>query len=266
MKNQQQLAILILTYNEEIHLNRCLNCVQLISKNIYILDSFSTDNTKEIALKFNCHFLQRKFKYQAEQLNWFLNNIKINEDWLLRIDADEYLSGNSVSKLNYLLQNETLHNLSGVYFRRTFNFQNKILKFGGVQTNTLRLIRLKDTKLDNRLMDEKFIVNGKTINTDILIIDHNLKGIEDWLLKHIKYAKREALQWKVDQKSKLDNISFKYKIYYLFNPELRVLLYFFYRYFIRLGFLDGEAGLYFNLFQALLYRSLIEVMIKEHPK
>ena len=86
------ITAIILTYNEEKHIERCLLSIKDTAKRIIIIDSFSTDNTLNILKKHNVEILQNKFINQAKQLNWALENVNIPTQWIFRIDADEFLS------------------------------------------------------------------------------------------------------------------------------------------------------------------------------
>ena len=85
-------SVIILTYNEEIHIERLLKNIDDWAEEIFIVDSFSTDKTLEIAKKYGCKIFQHKFENQAQQFNWVLDNLKIKNEWILRLDADEYLT------------------------------------------------------------------------------------------------------------------------------------------------------------------------------
>ena len=100
------ITLIILTYNEELHLQRCLESVKNLAERIIIVDSFSTDRTSEIAQNHGAKFLQRKFINQADQLNWALENLNIDTEWILRLDADEYLD--CYFDLKEFLKNEEL--------------------------------------------------------------------------------------------------------------------------------------------------------------
>ena len=95
------ISVIILTYNEEIHIRRCLDNVLLFAKDIFIIDSFSTDRTLEIARKYsNVHVLQNKWgNNYAKQFNWGLEHAPIHTQWVLRLDADEYLLPELIEEL-----------------------------------------------------------------------------------------------------------------------------------------------------------------------
>ena len=87
-----KISVIILTYNEELNLESCLRSVEGLTDEIFIVDSYSTDKTLEIANKYGTKIFQRPFKNQAEQFNWALDNLEIKNEWILRLDADEYLT------------------------------------------------------------------------------------------------------------------------------------------------------------------------------
>ena len=108
------ITTIILTYNEEIHIARCLENVCQFSKKVIIVDSPSTDRTREIAESFNqqdhvVEIVEHKYPgNQAEQFNWAIDNLKIDTEWVLRIDADEYLLPELVEELKQKLPTKTL--------------------------------------------------------------------------------------------------------------------------------------------------------------
>ena len=87
------LSVIILTYNEEIHIRRCLENVTPLAKEVFVVDCFSTDKTVEIAREYEqVKVVQHQWPgNQAEQFNWALDNLPIQTEWILRLDADEYL-------------------------------------------------------------------------------------------------------------------------------------------------------------------------------
>ena len=87
-----KISVIILTFNESKHIKRAINSVSALSDDIIIVDSYSIDKTIEISKKLKTKVFKNKFINQAQQFNWALNNVKIKNSWILRLDADEYLS------------------------------------------------------------------------------------------------------------------------------------------------------------------------------
>ncbi len=263
MKN----TAIILTFNESIHLERCVKSIQDYFNNIYIIDSFSTDQTKKIAEKLPVIFLENKFINHSQQFNWALNKIDKNTDWIFRIDADEYITNalgfeilNKLEKLD--------KSINGIFIPRKIIFKGKLIRFGGINpTKVLRLFRYGYGCCDSRWMDEHIKVNGKTTAFTNSIIDENLKSLTWWINKHNNYASKEAYELiKLNQGSKKMNNNLenrKIKYYYKTPIILRSFLYFIYRYFFNFGFLDGLRGFSFHFMQAFWYRLLIDMKYLE---
>ena len=96
------ITALILTYNEELHIERCINSLGDLCDRIVVLDSYSNDATISIAKKLGANIIQHRFVNQADQINWFLNNFSVKTEWIFRVDADEIVS----HKLIISLKNE----------------------------------------------------------------------------------------------------------------------------------------------------------------
>jgi len=266
MKN----AAIILTFNESIHLERCVKSLQSYFNQIYIVDSFSTDQTKKIAQKLPVIFLENKFINHSQQFNWALKKIDKNTGWVLRIDADEYLTNALGAEISTKL--EKLDNsINGIFIPRKIIFKDKLIRFGGInQTKVLRLFRYGYGKCDDRWMDEHIHVRGKKIAFTNSIIDENLKSLTWWINKHNSYASKEAyelIKLKIltnqgaEIKNNLENRKIKY--YYKTPIILRSILYFIYRYFFNVGFLDGLRGFCFHFMQAFWYRLLVDMKYLE---
>lgn len=274
------LTAIILTYNEEIHIQRCLSAVIPLTNCIFIVDSFSTDKTIEFAQKFGAHTIQHEFVNQAEQMNWALNNLPISSKWVMRLDADEYLEPKLQEELQVLLSSLP-EEIKGIYLKRKVIYAGKWIRFGGFYPHILlRLWRNGEARCESRWMDEHIVLtpNSKTIIAKNDFVDDNHKGITFWIAKHNQYASREAVDL-LNQKYHflpIDNQLFntdnpqakfrrkiKTEIYSKIPKGLRAFLYFFYRYFIRFGFLDGARGFEWHFMQAFWYRLLVDLKIAE---
>ena len=280
-REKLSLTAIVLTYNEELHLERCLKSLVDTCKNIVIVDSFSTDSTKEIALKYDARFYQNPFVNHANQLNWAIENTEINTDWVIRVDADEYLS----EELQNSLQ-QNLHNISqeinGIRIKRIMYFLGKPLKKAGMYPIWhLKIWRKGNASCEQRWMDERMkLISGDTLSLEGDLIDNNLNNITWWTQKHNAYATREA----IDILDKLYNFTnsnsvkanffgtseerrryLKYR--YLKLPLfIRPFLFWFIRYFLQLGFLEGKRGFIWNFLQCFWYRFLVDMKIFEAYK
>lgn len=250
--NKISLASIILTFNEELHIERCLKNVCLISEKVYVIDCFSKDRTCEIASKFeNVEVVQHEWPgNQAAQFNWFIDNHEIASDWILRLDADEYLSGEAVKKIT-----ETLPSLpqdvTGCVMKRDIIFLGRRIKHGKLKTiKLLRIWRTGKGRIENREMDEHAILTeGRSIELKNWFFDDNLNGIDAWIRKHLDYANRESKSQLLNEATTTEASATdmgarnKQKSRYYSLPKFwRGFMFFVLRYIFLGGFLDGKQG------------------------
>ena len=275
------ITALIITKNEEIHIERCINNVKKLVSDVLIIDSFSNDNTIEIAKKLNIKFIQNKFINHAKQFNFGLSQLSQDTDWVLKIDADEILTSSLIAEIKNKLP-QLDKNINGIYIKRHLVFQDTLIKYGRLSpVRLLRLFRFQKGKCDNRWVDEKIKVEGKTVQFKEYIIDQNLKSLSEWIRKHDRYSSAEALNYLLIKYNPLFNnieqsqlnfetlnvVSLKSRNLYVKLPLIiRVFIIFFYRYFFCLGFLHGKAGLIYFFLQSLWYRILVDAKILEVEK
>ncbi len=273
------ITAIILTRDEEIHLARCIDSIAGLVARIIVVDSFSSDATVAIARARGAEVLTRRFVHQADQFQWALDTVPIASDWVLRLDADEYLEPALAKEIADRLP--TLPNeITGVVFKRKVFFRGRWIRWGGYYpTYLLRLWRAGAARVEQRFMDEHVVLkHGQTTVFAHDFVDHNLKDITSWTEKHNSYATRQMVDFLnleyrfflVDRalgqgpgaqarlKRFLRNRVFAHAPLYL-----RGLLYFFQRYFVRLGFLDGREGFVFHFLQGLWNWILIDAKIDE---
>lgn len=271
--NKISLTSIILTFNEELHIERCLKNVCLISEKVYVIDCFSKDRTCEIASKFeNVEVVQHEWPgNQAAQFNWFIDNHEIASDWVLRLDADEYLSGEAVKEIT-----ETLPSLpqdvTGCMMKRDIIFLGRRIKHGKLKTiKLLRIWRTGKGRIENREMDEHAILTeGRSIELKNWFFDDNLNGIDAWIRKHLDYANRESKSQLLNEATTTEASATdmgarnKQKSRYYSLPKFwRGFMFFVLRYIFLGGFLDGKQGFVWNFMQCWWYRTLVDVKIEE---
>lgn len=277
-------SVIILTHNEEMHIKRCIESLSPIASQIFIIDSFSTDSTKVLAEELGATVFQRKWKNYSDQFQWGLDNCPIETDWVMRMDADEYIEPDLIAELPNVLAVAKAET-SAFYIRRKYFFLGQWIKHGAVYPlNLLRVWRTGKGRIESRWMDEHIVLDdgGQTETLSGHIVDDNLNNTKWWTDKHNKYADREMVDilgrkynlFAADQTLEVDDSSSQAKIKRLVKEKLynriplfvRPLLYFLYRYFIRLGFLDGKKGFAFHFFQGYWYRSLVDLRVLEAEK
>ncbi|MBL7883467.1 MAG: glycosyltransferase family 2 protein [Bacteroidia bacterium] len=223
-----QLSIVIITFNEEKNIERCLLSVQKIADDIVVLDSFSTDATASICNKYSVNFIQRKWEGYSASKNFA--NAQAKYDWVLSLDADETLSETLADAIRKLKQGEELCTAK---FNRLTNYCGKWIKHCGWYPDTkVRLFDRRTTHWEG-IIHEQLIVNS---NKPIL----HLKG--DCL--HYSYYTIEQHYAQTEKFSSLAAQSLFEKgkkatfIKLYISPAVK----FFTDYFIKLGILDGGAG------------------------
>ena len=277
------ISVIILTYNEEIHIRRCLENVNRFASKVFVVDCYSTDKTIKIATDLGAEVVEHKWPgNQAAQFNWALDNLPISTQWVLRLDADEYLTEELIDELIKKLHSLPNH-VSAVIFPLGRAFLGRILKHGIVnEIKMIRLFRFGKARYEFRLMDEHLsILEGDTISFTGKFIDDNRNSIKYFIEKHNNYSSREAalLLDAEFQLSKIDTLEVnenfckdvqqkrlqkqRYAKYPLF---WRAVGYFVYRYFYKLGILDGKEGFLWDFLQGWWYRTLVDAKIFEIKK
>ncbi len=277
------LSVIILTYNEEIHIRRCLENVAPIAKEIFIIDSFSTDQTLDIAREFpNVHILQNKWENNyAKQLNWGFSNADITTEWVLRLDADEYLLPELIEELKEKLPRQPV-SVSGIVIKRRHIFMGKWMKGGIYPVKLLRFFRNGKGMCEQRLMDEHIqLSEGESVEFDNDFCDHNLNDLSWFCHKHVNYAVREAadlldIEYGItgaattDKEKEISRQAHDKRLKkhrYARQPLFwRSFAYFLYRYFLKGAWRDGKEGFIFTFIQGWWYRTLVDAKIFEIKK
>ena len=273
------ISVIILTYNEGIHIRRCIESVRGICADIFVVDCFSTDQTKNIAESLGARVFEQVWPgNQAEQMNWALTHLPIKTKWILRLDADEYLTDGLKkeieSKLGGLPQD-----ITGCVFKRRHIFLGKWIKAGIYPVKLLRLFQYQKAVCEQRLMDEHIqLLEGNNVEFEHDFVDDNLNNLSWWSQKHIGYAIREAVDLLDLEyglfKGSLDNQGTKLgkqaaekrakKMKYARMPLFwRAFAYFVYRYIIKGGWLEGKEGFLWHFLQGWWYRTLVDAKIFE---
>jgi glycosyltransferase involved in cell wall biosynthesis len=279
----ESLTVVILTHNEELHIERCIRSLLPIASSIFIVDSFSTDRTVEIASSLGAKVASRKWRNYADQFQWGLDNCG-SSTWVMRMDADEYLEPQLQRELTASLPELNNDNVVGLYIKRKVFFYGKWIRYGGFYPQVLLRIWLNGKgRIEQRWMDEHIVLplNSKTVVLNENLVDDNLKGITFWINKHNSYASREMVDLLNNKYDLFENDNslksiddpqarrkrlLKDNVYSKLPIGIRAALYFFYRYFFRLGFLDGSKGFLWHFMQGFWYRLLVDIKIMEIEK
>lgn len=274
------LAVVILTFNEERHIGRALSSVADIASELFVIDSFSSDQTVEIAKAHGAVVIQHPFVNYAKQFQWALDNAPISADWIMRLDADEIIEPDLAARLRTDLPGLPSH-VVGINLKRKHIFLGRWIRHGGrYPLVLLRIWRRGHGRIEDRWMDEHMILSGgQTVTIDGGFADHNLKDLTFFTDKHNKYATREAIDV-INQRRGLfrrdvDLVAeegsrqaaltrwIKEKLYNRIPYQISTPAYLFYRLVFRLGFLDGKEGILYHCLQGFWYRLLVGAKIDE---
>lgn len=272
------LSVIILTKNEQGHIARAIESVRSIAQRIYVVDSGSNDDTIAIAKSYDAIILSNPWRNYATQFNWAIAQLPDDSDWVLRLDADEYVTDELNAEIHQKL-NQLPVETKGIIIGRRMTFLRRTIRYGGIfPTQVIRFFRYGYGQCENRWMDEHLLIDGEVEQFSGEIIDDNMNTLTWWTEKHNQYANREAIDMLnqkhhfMGQSNDLEQTKagqagrkrwIKNNIYTKIPMGLRPLIYFLYRYIIRLGFLDGKEGFAFHFLQGFWYRYLVDVKIFE---
>ncbi len=276
-----RIAVIILTLNEAANLGRCLDSVCGLAAEVIVVDSGSTDATIDIAKSYGATVIFHEFKNQAHQFNWALDNLEGDSKWILRLDADEYLLPELRDEIVSRLR-DAPDDVCGYLMKRRMIFLGRWIRHGGYYpTWLLRLFRHGHARSELSEMDEHIVLHrGKTARLQNDFVDQNRKGLSDWCLKHERYASRQArvivgcvgatdpagLKARFFGNQIERKRWFKNNVYRRAPLFSRAFAYFLYRYFVRLGILDGREGLIFHYLHAAWYLFYVDAKIYEMRK
>jgi glycosyltransferase involved in cell wall biosynthesis len=273
------LAVIILTFNEEIHLGRALDSIRECANEVFVVDSGSTDRTLEIAAGAGAQVLVHPFINQADQFTWALRNCPVTADWVMRLDADELLEADLSIEITTRLP-LLPRTISGVNLKRKHIFMGRWIRHGGRYPVTLlRIWRRGCAEVEARWMDEHMLLTSGTSTTfQGGFADHNLNDLDYFTSKHNAYATREAVDvlltqrgiqpadrsgptlssWNARSKRAMKSYMYNRMPFWMSAP-----CYFALRYFVLLGFLDGVEGFVYHFLQGFWYRVLVGARVVE---
>lgn len=282
------LTVVILTKNEEKNIRKCIGSFHGIARRFVVVDSGSTDGTEVLCRQIDSElrttgsrldFYVHPWTSYADQLNWGLENTRITTEWSMRMDADEELLKELACEIEEKLDG-LRKPINGVVLRRRTIFMGKWIRHGGRYPEfLLRIFRTGKARCEMKMMDEHMILSeGTMVTFDHDLMDNNQKDLDWWTSKHNWYSNREVLDYQMslegdalkDEGSSSCQARIKRVVknggYYRLPKFFRAHLYFLYRYWIRLGFLDGTEGRIYHFLQAYWYRFLVDAKMYQCEK
>lgn len=268
------ITAIILTKNEEVNIRDCIQSIKGTVRRIVVIDSFSDDDTVKIAETLGAEVYQHPFENYARQYMYGINLADPDTTWTLRIDADERLTPESARELEEICNSNMNTNVAGIVLRFKKNFLGKDLYHGGIYPwKKMNCYKTKLGRIEDRNMDEHIVLSSGTVvcmKNDCLHFD--FKNLEYFINKHNWYSSRETIDYfenleKGKSKNEMDFKTWlKMKFYYKLPLGMRAHIYYLYRYYILMGFLDGKEGKIYNFLQAYWYRYLVDAKIYEVTK
>lgn len=268
------LSVIILTYNEEPNIAQAIESVSGWAQEIFVVDSFSTDRTVEIARRYSCTVIQHAFENYAKQRNFALRSLPLRTEWIFFLDADEWVPEPLKNEIRDLLSGNPGEN--GFFVKRRLIWMGRWIRRGYYPTWILRLARRHKVRCEDRPVNEHLIVEGPVGYLRNDFIHEDRKGITAWIAKHNAYATAEAKELLRRSQGRSTEIPARLSgspaerkrwirrhVWERLPPLIRPFLYFGYRYFLRGGFLDGKAGFTYHFLHALWYPMLIDVKCLE---
>lgn len=270
------LSLFVLTYNSEEDIELCLASVTGWADEIFVVDSFSTDRTVDVARDNDVRVYFHEFESFAKQRNWALENLPFKNEWILHLDADERLTSELREEIAQLLISSA-NVLDGYYIKRRFIWMGRWLRHGGQYPSAeLRLFRRHLVRVIDAGHREYVALRGRvgTLRNDM--IHESAKGLFWWIEKHNMYSVREAEElFRCSGVKSLSDVAseevlegnkrvwLRKNIWARMPPVVRAFVMFAYRYVFQLGFLDGIPGFLYCFFHDLWYQLLIDAKLLE---
>ena len=266
-------TVVILTFNEAENIAQALESVCGWARDVFVLDSNSSDDTCAIAERYGCDVFRHAFEGYARQRNYALTHLPFRTEWVLFLDADELVTRELQAEIADVLAAEPAAN--GFFVKRRLMWMGRWIRRGCYPTWILRLFRRSHGRYGDRPVNEHAVVDGGVAYLQHDLIHADRKGVGDWVAKHMRYVEYEAAELlrarteNFDVKPSLfgDQVSRKrwirINVWQRCPPVLRAFVYFGYRYVVRGGWLDGREGLVYHCLQAFWYPLMIDVRYLE---
>jgi glycosyltransferase involved in cell wall biosynthesis len=269
------ISVIVLTFNSAVTLPQTLAAARLVSDDIHVVDSFSTDGTVALAREAGAAVAQHAFERYDLQRNWAIETLPLKHGWELHLDADERLTPALAAEINRVMANPP-ETIDGYMIPRLIHFLNAPIRHGGMYPNWhLRLFRRGKGRCERRLYDQHFLLpgGGRVERLKQPMIDDMRMSLDEWTRRHLRWAEAQAAmaiegggegeisgRWTgspIERKRALR------RFYGRAPALLRPFLFFFYRYVLRLGFLDGVPGLIFFVLQTFWFHFFVDARVYE---
>ena len=270
-------TVIILTRNEAVNLPDCLSSLEGFAARVVVVDSGSTDETRDIALRWGAEVLEHPFENYARQFNWGLDHADIRTAWTMRLDADERLTPALCAELEGLMLEHASDDVNGVVMCAWLYFMGRRLSHARNMKRKLMLFKTGVGRIEDRHMDEHTLLSrGTSVDAKEKFLHYDYKDMTHYINKLNWYAGREVRDYfahveGTEKAGALDGMNQdmrnrKFGFYYRLPMFFRCWLMFVYSYVFRGGFLDGKEGFLYHYMYHRFYRTLVDAKIYEHMK
>ncbi|MBI3506774.1 MAG: glycosyltransferase family 2 protein [Proteobacteria bacterium] len=269
-------SVIVLTFNSAATIGATLDSLVGLTGDVHVVDSGSTDGTLAIVAAKGAKLVAHPFENYGAQRNWAIANLPLAHPWQLHLDADERLTPELKAEIASLLARPVDDAIGGFYVPRLVHFHGQPLRHGGMYPiYHMRLFRTGRGRCEARKYDQHFQADGRTEKLAHPMIDDIRLTLSEWTVRHNRWADAEVDEILNPGSDGIiaagsgDPVAEKRRArgwYYRTPLFLRAFLLFFYRYVIRLGFLDGKEGLIFYVLQTLWFRFLVDAKLYERRK
>jgi glycosyltransferase involved in cell wall biosynthesis len=268
------LTAIILTRNEEKNIEECIRSVQDFCSRICVVDSFSTDQTVSLAENLGADVYQHTFSYYADQFNWGIDHCSITTGWILRLDADERFTPEVCSRCEALMREHADDSVNGIVIESDFYFLGKVMRHGGSKKRKIMIFKKGIGRIEDRKRDAHTVLSeGTTVSIREHFKHYDFKDLTSYINRYNWYSIRELQDYQAFRENGQYDVNTdpklrahrkkKFTVYYRAPMFIRAWLWFVYKYYLRLGFLDGVEGYIYCFFENYWYRFLVDAKIYE---
>jgi glycosyltransferase involved in cell wall biosynthesis len=269
--------VIVLTRDEEDNIGDCLASLTEWSGEIFVVDSGSSDRTREIAGAFADRVVEHPFETYAVQRNWAQDTLPLSHEWVLHVDADERVSAELAAAMGAFFASDEADRCDGAMFPRRTIFMGRWIRHGGhYPVYQRRLFRRSAGRCEDRLYDQHFLVKGPVTGLEGDLINVLPSDLDAWTARHARWAGVEAREMLRLDKASSGQVAgrlggdpiaarrwMRNRVFERSPLFVRAFVYFAYRYVLQRGFLDGPEGLIFHFLHGCWYRFYVDVKIWE---
>lgn len=272
-------SAIVLTYNEEENISACLESLTGWADEVFVVDSYSDDDTVPIAEQYTDLIFEHEFENYAAQRNWAQENLPLSNDWVFHIDADERVTEELADEICEVLDPPS-RDVNGYLVAERSYFMGRWIRYGDMYpVYHMRLFRRDKGRCENRDYDQHYLCDEPVEKLSNDLIEENEFDLSAWTARHNRWSSDEALEAVENHEKREDVVEerllgspierrrwLKNRLFYNAPLFVRPFVYFAYRYFVRRGFLDGVEGLIYHVLQGFWFRFLVDAKIYEIRK